>query len=343
MALRSARFAVAAKVGFTILLLGWLLHRTNLGEIGAAIASAAPPWIAAAVATQVLGILLSVWRWQLLLRIQGASAPAGFLIRSYLVGIFFSNFLPSTVGGDIVRARDTAPFLASGTRSATVIVVERVSGIFALGLFALGAPLFGLIAAGDAGARPVWIIAGVLCAVFAAVLALLREPVLGRGIRWCARRATPVGGDDPARRGARVSKLFARLGHLLETLAVFARNPAAFRTTFLIGLVLQADVILHFACISMALRFPVPVLAYLLIVPVMAVVLLLPVSINGIGAREAVFVFFLGRYGVTTPEAIAFSWISYGIVLVTGLVGGAVYALRGPAATRGGGRGPRDA
>jgi uncharacterized protein (TIRG00374 family) len=322
MTLGRGRVGVAVKVAFTLLLLGWLLSRTNLGEIGAAMRGAVPAWIAAAIATQVIGILLSVWRWRLLLRIQGACAPASFLTRSYLVGIFFSNFLPSTVGGDIVRARDTAPFLGSGTRAATVIVVERVSGIFALGLFALGAPLFGLVGAGRDGSPQVWVIVGALALVFAAALALLREPVLERGIRWCARRAA----------GGGVPKLFERLGHLLETLAVFTRNPAAFRTTFLIGLLLQADVILHFACISQSLRFPVPVLAFLIIVPVMAVVMLLPVSINGIGAREAVFVFFLGRYGVTTPEAIAFSWISYGIVLVTGLLGGAVYALRGPAA-----------
>ena len=62
--------------------------------------------------------------------------------------------------------------------------------------------------------------------------------------------------------------------------------------------------------------------------PLATVLLLFPVSINGIGAREAVFVFFLARYGIPTPEAIAFSWIAYGLVLVFGLAGGIVYALR---------------
>lgn len=56
--------------------------------------------------------------------------------------------------------------------------------------------------------------------------------------------------------------------------------------------------------------------------------MMLPVSANAIGLREGAFVFFFSSYGVSTERAGAFAWLAYGTVLLLGLVGGVVYALR---------------
>ena len=49
---------------------------------------------------------LATWRWRVLLTAQGYPAPLRRLTASYLVATFFNNFLPSNVGGDVVRVRD---------------------------------------------------------------------------------------------------------------------------------------------------------------------------------------------------------------------------------------------
>ena len=56
--------------------------------------------------------------------------------------------------------------------------------------------------------------------------------------------------------------------------------------------------------------------------------MMLPASINGIGMREGIFIFAFASFGITKPEAIAFAWIVYGLILLTGLSGGVVHALR---------------
>ena len=56
--------------------------------------------------------------------------------------------------------------------------------------------------------------------------------------------------------------------------------------------------------------------------------MMLPISINGIGLRESVFVFFFSAFGVVKYQAIAFAWLAYGLVILQGLLGGIVYALR---------------
>jgi hypothetical protein len=97
---------------------------------------------------------------------------------------------------------------------------------------------------------------------------------------------------------------------------------------FILALLLQVNVILHYYCISYALSLGVPLMYFFLIIPVVTVVLMIPVFINGIGGREAAFILLLGAFGVTSSEAIAFSWISFGMILIQGIAGGIVYALR---------------
>lgn len=329
------RLRTALRIAVTIGLLSWLLARADLSRIGAALAETSPLWVAAALALHGVGILLSAERWRLLLEAQGTRTGLGFLAGSFLAGLFFNNFLPSTVGGDVVRARDTAPLAGSGAKALTVVLVERSSGIFVLGLFALAAPLFGRVALEGAGYGAAASVVAVLLAGLGAFAVLLRP----RPLEALGRLAAPALRGARGRGGA-AARAADAFEHLLETLRALADRPRALQVALLLAFALQANVILHYWCLAQALHLEVPLPAFFYIVPLATVVLLLPVSINGIGAREAVFAFFLGRHGVGLAEALAFSWVAYGLVLLLGLAGGAVYALRpdpgGAAGARGG-------
>jgi hypothetical protein len=58
------------------------------------------------------------------------------------------------------------------------------------------------------------------------------------------------------------------------------------------------------------------------------VVMMIPVSINAIGVREAIFVNMFGLYGVSSADALAFSWMSFILITVLGVIGGLVFMLR---------------
>src|SRR3989304_4390275 len=51
--------------------------------------------------SRLIGLLISAYRWKLLLRAQSVEAPTLDLLQSYLIGGFFNNFLPTRVGGDV--------------------------------------------------------------------------------------------------------------------------------------------------------------------------------------------------------------------------------------------------
>jgi hypothetical protein len=63
-------------------------------------------------------------------------------------------------------------------------------------------------------------------------------------------------------------------------------------------------------------------------VPLAVFAMMLPISINAIGLREGAFVFLLGMYGVEPSVSIGLAWIAYGLLVLQGLIGGILYAIR---------------
>ncbi len=89
-------------------------------------------WILASFSLHALGVWISAVRWRILILAQGDTVPLGYLVKSYLVGTFFNNFLPSRFGGDVVRIWDGSRYSGSVLRSSAVVLVERLTGVIIL-------------------------------------------------------------------------------------------------------------------------------------------------------------------------------------------------------------------
>ncbi len=77
-------------------------------------------------------IAVSCLKWKMILDAGGSQIPFAALYRIYLIGYFFSNMLPSTVGGDVVRSYYAGKMIQDQSYSAIAIFIERFSGIFFL-------------------------------------------------------------------------------------------------------------------------------------------------------------------------------------------------------------------
>lgn len=98
------------------------------------------PFIFVATGIKFVGILSSMWRWQLLLRGQGIHFNFGHIFGSFLIGRFLGTFLPSTVGLDGYKLYDASRFAETVVEPAAATVVEKAlgfSGIFLTFLVAL--------------------------------------------------------------------------------------------------------------------------------------------------------------------------------------------------------------
>src|SRR4029077_9845987 len=131
---------MAAKIAVSIALLAFLFSKIDTARLWASARKASLPWLVAALGVQAVNLIASTWRWQGLLRAQNVKLKNRTLLGSYLVATFFNNFLPSNVGGDVIRIRDSAVAAQSKTLATTVVLVDRALGLMALVLIsAVGA------------------------------------------------------------------------------------------------------------------------------------------------------------------------------------------------------------
>jgi uncharacterized protein (TIRG00374 family) len=258
-------------------------------------------------------LAVSAWRWRLLLRVQTVNVSLGTLTKSFLVATFFNNFLPSNIGGDVVRVADTAPYTGSKTVATTVVLIDRILGLIALLVLAaaasglawrLGLPLNGM--------QYVW-----LALVFftAGLLIFLRNP------EKLTRTVRSVLAD-------RLLAVQTRLQNLAGAITKFAQEPRELWFAFGGALIVQALLVLFYVCAAHSLSVPFPLIAASVIVPISLAVQMVPVSINGFGVREAVFAFFFTSLGLNVSSALTLSLGSAALIMLFSLSGGALFVMR---------------
>lgn len=281
-------------------------------EIWQAMGTANPWLLLLAFSLNTIGYLLCSWRWQILLRAQGFAVPLIELIRAYTIGIFFNAFLPGLMSGDFIRALNISDRVSSYARSFLILFVERLTGMFGLWVLAVIAlPLIRRDLVVQTGI-------GWLLLIVAGVLA-------GIWLLFFSRRL--VGWVRPMFSLPLVRKLAGILDRIDETARAFAARRGAVFAGMGISVIFQANVVLHYYLIGMALGIEVPLAVYFAVIPVSLFLMMAPISINGVGVREQVFVFMFGAFGVGAAQAISMAWIAFGMVLLQAVAGGVLFAL----------------
>ena len=135
---------LAIKLSVSIVLLVVLFSRIDVAQLWQTARQASVPWLLAALVVFGISTAVAVWRWNLLLQAQHVDIGFWPLIGSFLVATFFNNFLPSNIGGDVIRISDTGRHANSKTLATTVVLMDRVLGLMALVLVAaVGATAIG--------------------------------------------------------------------------------------------------------------------------------------------------------------------------------------------------------
>ena len=298
------------KLSISIGLLVVLFRQTDVNAVAARLRQVEPRWIVLAIAAQSLLLVVSGWRWRRLLVTQNVHASTWQLTLSCLVANFFNNFLPSNIGGDVVRIADTATLTGSRTVATAVVLLDRVLGLIAL--FAVAATGSLLLRHALPGTGYLWILL-VLGAVSAAVV-LARPAVVPRLLQPLTR----VRKEWVSERLDRLESMLARVGgHRLHLAQAFVG-----------ALVVQLLVVLFYVCVALGLHIDLPLRDALVIVPVSLVIQLAPVSINGFGVREAVFSYLFARLGHAVDAGLALSLAGAALLILTSLPGGLLFLTR---------------
>jgi uncharacterized protein (TIRG00374 family) len=301
------------RVAVSVTLLLWLLH--NLQGGWQKLQDVEPAHLAPAALVFVLSTILGALQWGLLLRHAGLPLSLGRLTRLYWVGLFFNNFLPSNVGGDLVKVADVSLSTGEMSRAVAGTILDRVIGLAAL-------TALGLLAALSSSelrhpGLSVLLLSGVWLALAIAGALLLSR----RASEQIARITDKL----------RMARLGERLRALMGEFPRYRRSPAFLTSIFLLALLVQFLRVLTHVFVAQALEIPMSmhlVLGLYLLVPVLGVAIVLPISFNGLGLRELIAIRLLPRIGIAAPEAFALQLTTYLVQVAVSGVGGLFFALR---------------
>jgi len=305
---------LVVKIAVSLSLLIYILtSKVSLRDIGRGLAGLNLAWVALAFSLHIFGLLISAYRWQILARAQGDEVPLLYLAKSYLVGTFFNNFLPTRFGGDVVRIWDGSKYSQSLLKSSAIVVVERATGLVVLFLFALLASLFRL----DMARRIpiIWVsllvgLGGLLLAAF------FLSPPAGRLI-----------GRFPSR--GFLARLKSKVLSFREVILAYRHRWAPFCQALAWALLLQINVILYYFLIGRAFGLRVAFLDYFIFIPIVLLIQTIPITIGGLGLRESAYITVFRYYGVAARTAVSFSLVAdLAVGLLVGLIGGIIYVTR---------------
>lgn len=276
----SKKRAPVLKLAGTLLalaLLVYLLYRQGWDEIGAAVQQITVWRFLLAFGLTLLSRLCVSGRWHVLLRSAGVEVTAGQSIRMTFAGLFASNFLPTTVGGDVIRLGGALRLRLDQAACLASLVVDRLVGM-----------------------------AGMAMALPFGLPGLIKSTSLGSGALTTHAGLFAVRGFLQSRGWQRLWEKGERaLRRVLQALSLWMGRPRSLLAALAFS---WGHMLCLFASLWLLLegmREPVPFWLIGGLWSIAYFVTLLPVSINGLGVQELSLTFLFATVaGVSDPSSL---------------------------------------
>ncbi|HWI13389.1 MAG TPA: lysylphosphatidylglycerol synthase transmembrane domain-containing protein [Burkholderiales bacterium] len=312
MAFMSRRFRnFLLRLLVTAALVAFLVGKVDIGDVLTRLRRVDLRYAGAAAALLLLQLVLSGARWQLVARLLAVPLALQPAIRLALIGQFFSQALPSAIGGDAVRAWLVSRGNIGFGRALVTVVCDRAIGLVML--LAIACVTLPLFFERVTAAAPRHALAVLYAALWSGFLLLL----------WAGPRLL-----QPFMR----FKVTAGLYMIVEGLRTLVRPRGHAATVLVLALVIQSAVIAGVYWLAQALGVAVRLGDCFAIVPPVMLAAMVPLSIAGWGVREGAMVAGFGLLGVPAADALAVSLL-FGITqLALALPGGALWLRSGATA-----------
>lgn len=291
-----------AKIVISGLLLSWLIYSFDWIALRDVFMTAEPGWLFLAVLLIVISMVVSVEKWSRILRAEGINLPWLQLWKVYWIGIFFNNFLPSSIGGDGIRIVMTGRNISNVAGAASSVIIERL-------LATVGLALTGLVVLPIINSN--WYVGWLFIILIIVAAGLLFFLMLGR---IPARAAKSDGKFSAFVRG------FLSHGHALRG------QKKMVITVLFLSVLFQLTVVAVNYAIFRGLH--VDFLSWwdlVFIIPAISAIAMVPLGINGYGIREGAYVLLLASYGVTGSVALGASLLFAVLVSFCSLYGGILW------------------
>jgi len=303
---RKLRYTINAVVSMA--LIATIIYMAGAGRVAEQLSRAIVPIFLLAVVIENFGVAVSAKKWQMLLKMKDMDVSFLTAWKYYYIGTFFNAFLPTSVGGDAVKAYSISKKLERREEAFSSVMMDRLTGLVAvLGIGSVSL-VFGWNAIPGTAfilCLPIFTLPIVLLAVIfktEMVENVIRKPFFNRfgRVRDFVER---------------VYDSFKEYGSLKKRMA-----PVVMLSLFYHLLLITNNYVL-----SISLGLEIPIHYFFIFIPVAEILVFLPVTVQGFGVREGTYVALFSSIGVGGAEAFALGFSDQIVKLMGNIIGGVVY------------------
>jgi uncharacterized membrane protein YbhN (UPF0104 family) len=265
-------------------LIAWLVSQLDWAEIAPLLQQVAWTQLMGAALAYLLAQILIAVRWQYLLRVQGIRSPFVRLAWLVLVGAFVSNFLPTTIGGDLVKMAAVANCQPKRAVAVASVLADR---------------LFNLV--------------GMVFWLPLAVTLRIENPLLETGVTSMSvlTRAPFLNG------------IWSRARRLFEAGRAWFTSPKIILVSLSLSWLSIGISFVSFWIVTLALGISVSFWQASAIAALTYFAALLPISVNGLGLQEGSLTVLLMSQGAAYEGAVAAALLIRLVTMAVSLLGGA--------------------
>ena len=306
----------SARLSITLLIVIVLLKQLSWAGIQKRIEHMDSGLFAVSLIVGLAGVIVSAYQWQSLLEGEHIHIDLKKLVNFYLIGVMFNNFLPTGMGGDVVKSYYVGKENGNHSGSASAVIMSRVTGFFGMLLLSLFVALGWQEVFTPAFLSIFFLSSLAICAALGSVFALVI--ILPRYMhRWIKGRF-----------------LASRLGPLLRVSVALHKGllrPKTLGKATVFGILFHVTSVMDYYCLAKALHINnVPLTFYFVAIPLVSLIAFLPISINGYGLREAAMIgifsnHLLNIWHISQEVTLVLSSLMELQVFLFGILGGGIY------------------
>jgi len=306
--------ALYARLAVSALLVAWLIHSVDIPRPWPAIDGTGWLYVALVALLMNADRVLMAYKWSILLRAKQVGLPFAEVVRSYYIATFWGAFLPTSLGGDAVRAYRVSKQTRVPGEIISSIVLERSLGVaatFVVGT--LSAILFTTMISSASWKMAMAV--GIAFLVFLVAFAVSLDARLGAWLdRLLARWDAPW---------------VHELRNIYSSYQAYRECHRPMLRSFAWSVVEQFLPVATVLLMAAALHMPLPLWSAVVFVPLILALSRMPISVNGFGVSEGLFVYFFAFAGVREGDAFLLGLASHLLAILAVVPGFVYYSLSG--------------
>lgn len=302
---KDAKSFLFIKVGVSFLLVTFIFYNCDWALTWQTIRSTDPLAITLVFFCMVGGVIISALKWQLLLSIHEAPIPLSILNRYYFIAVFFNNFLPSSIGGDGFRIYKTAKDINSKAHAVLAVLVERVSGLWALLFLGFLGALLAVPCLSE-------------LSYFQPILWLIGSSLFFSGF-------FTIGVFMVSDRYGRRDDLPQWLCTLFGWVHDYRRHPGKTIQVVLISLFFQVYALLWMLLLARAVGGNISIFQLAVVMMICNLAAMLPISLNGLGLMDGSFIYIASLMGMEYEHGVMMMLIMRVFLIFLSLIGAFFY------------------